>query len=36
MERLDREGVLAKLYELCPDIEKLGLYPLVLGKGHRF
>jgi len=36
MNRLNREGVMAKLYELCPEIEQLGLYPIVLGKGNRF
>jgi|WetSurMetagenome_2_1015567.scaffolds.fasta_scaffold310963_2 hypothetical protein len=32
----DREVLLAKLHELCPEIGRLGLYPLILGKGHRY
>ena len=36
MERLDKEGVRAKLYELCPEIDRLGIYPIVLGKGNRY
>jgi hypothetical protein len=31
-----REGLLAKLHELCPDIRRLGLYTVILGKGHRY
>lgn len=33
---LSKEELLVKLHELCPDIEQLGLYPIVLGKGRRF
>lgn len=36
MKRLDREGVMAKLYELCPEIREMGIYPIVLGKGNRY
>jgi hypothetical protein len=36
MNRLDKQGVLAKLYELCPEIECLGIQPVVLGKGNRY
>jgi hypothetical protein len=32
----DKEVLLAKLYELCPEIGRLGLFPLILGKGHRY
>jgi hypothetical protein len=33
---LNKEIVLAKLYEICPEIGQLGLYPVVLGRGHRY
>ncbi len=36
MKRLDKEGLMAKLSELCPEIEQLGLYPIVLGQGSRY
>jgi hypothetical protein len=26
----------SRLYELCPEIKKLGIYPVVLQKGDRF
>ena len=32
----DKEVLLAKLYEVCPEIGRLGLYPLILGRGHRY
>jgi len=32
----NKEVLLAKLYELCPEIGRLGLFPLILGKGHRY
>ncbi|MBP8644757.1 MAG: hypothetical protein KBH99_01385 [Syntrophobacteraceae bacterium] len=32
----DKEGLLRKLHEVCPEIEQLGLYPIVLGKGSRY
>jgi hypothetical protein len=31
-----KEAVLAKLYEICPEIDQLGLHPVVLGKGSRY
>jgi hypothetical protein len=31
-----REGLKAKLYELCPEMDAMGIYPIVLGKGHRY
>ncbi len=31
-----KEAVLAKLYEICPEIDQLGLYPVILGKGSRY
>jgi hypothetical protein len=31
-----REEVRSKVYELCPDIEAMGIYPIVVGKGHRY
>lgn len=30
------EGIKSKLYELCPEIENLGIHPIVLRKGNRF
>jgi hypothetical protein len=33
---LTKEAVLGKLYEICPEIDRLGLYPVVLGKGSRY
>lgn len=36
MERLDKQGLLAKLYEICPEIEDLGLFPIVIGKNARY
>lgn len=33
---LTKETVLAKLYEVCPEINHLGLFPVVLGKGSRY
>jgi len=33
---LTKETVLAKLYEICPEIDQLGLYPVVLGRGSRY
>ena len=32
----DKEVLLAKLYELCPEIGRLELFPLILGRGHRY
>ena len=36
MTKLDTDEVKGKLYELCPEIEQLGLYTLVLGKGGHY
>lgn len=36
MKRQDREGVIAKLHELCPELGQLGIQPIVLGKGKRY
>ncbi len=36
MEKLSKEGVLAKVFELCPEIQQLGIQPVVLGKGNRY
>jgi hypothetical protein len=36
METLNKEGVLAKVYEICPEIQQLGIQPVVLGKGNRY
>jgi hypothetical protein len=36
MNGKDKDGLKAKLYELCPDILKLGLYLVVIGKGSRY
>jgi hypothetical protein len=30
------ESLKAKMYELCPEIESLGIHPIVLGKGDRY
>ena len=30
------EGLKSKLYEVCPEIERLGIYPIVLQKGDRY
>jgi hypothetical protein len=35
-KRVTREWVKAKVHELCPDLDSMGIYPIVLGKGHRY
>jgi hypothetical protein len=34
--RVTRESVKARVHELCPDLDAMGIYPVVLGKGHRY
>jgi len=36
MSGQDKDGLKEKLYELCPEIDQLGLYPIVIGKGTRY
>ncbi len=36
MHNEEKERVRTRLFELCPEIEHLGIYPIVLGKGHRY
>lgn len=36
MSGQDKDGLKAKIYELCPEIEQLGLYTIVIGKGRRY
>lgn len=36
MTKLDVDEVRGKLYELCPEIEQLGLFTLVLGKENHY
>jgi hypothetical protein len=36
MMRAEREGLRAKLYELCPEMDRLGIYPIVTNRGNRF
>jgi hypothetical protein len=31
-----REGVRLKLYELCPEMEQLGILPIILEKTNRY
>ncbi len=33
---MNKEEMLALVHELCPEIEQLGLYAVVLGKGSRY
>jgi len=30
-----RDQIKSSLYELCPEIQKLGIHPVVLQKGKR-
>ncbi len=30
------EGLKSKLYEICPEIERLGIHTVVLQKGNLF
>jgi len=36
MEEVDQKGLVAKLYDLCPEMEQLGIYPVVLGKRNGY
>jgi len=36
IKRPDSYGLLRRLYEVCPEIVQLGLFPVVLGKGSRY
>jgi len=36
MSGQDKDGLKAKIYALCPEIEQLGLYTIVIGKGRRY
>lgn len=36
MSSQDKDGLKARIYELCPEIEQLGLYTIVIGKGRRY
>lgn len=33
---VDGKGLVAKLYELCPEIRQLGIYPVILGKRNGY
>ena len=36
MVRASGETLVERLHELCPEIRRLGLYPIVLKKGLRY
>ena len=36
MEALNKKLLERMLVELCPEIEELGLYPVIVGKGKRY
>jgi hypothetical protein len=36
MSNPDRDGIVQKMVELCPEIEQLGIYPIVLPKGKHY
>lgn len=36
MRRTENEGLVAKLYELCPEMEQLGIYPVVLSARNSY
>ncbi len=35
MTRAQQEGLRERLYEICPEMEDLGIYPIVTNKGNR-
>jgi hypothetical protein len=35
MSRAESERLKARLYELCPEMEQIGVYPIVLTKENR-
>lgn len=36
MDSLNKERLLSKFYELCPEIEQLGIQPIILNRGSRY
>lgn len=36
MDIQDKDGLKARIYELCPEIEQIGIYPVVIGRGSRY
>jgi hypothetical protein len=36
MQTLNRELILSKLHELCPEFKQLNIQPIVLTKGNRY
>jgi len=36
MQTLNRELILSKLHELCPEFNQLNIQPIVLTKGNRY
>ena len=33
---MDKEEVLALVHRLCPEVESMGLFTVVIGKGKRY
>jgi hypothetical protein len=33
---MNKEEMLAEVYRLCPEVKQLGLYPIVMARGHRY
>lgn len=36
METLPRESLMLRMIELCPEIQELGLYSVVVGRGTHY
>lgn len=36
MESMSKEGLQHKILELCPEVQEMGLYYVVMGKGNRY
>ncbi|ROQ92117.1 hypothetical protein EDC27_1799 [Desulfosoma caldarium] len=36
MEMLPRESLVVKMIELCPEIEEMALYTVVVGRGTHY
>jgi hypothetical protein len=36
METLSKESLQFKILELCPEVQEMGLYCVVMGKGNRY
>lgn len=36
METLSKESLIIRMIELCPEIEEMGLYSVVIGRGSHY